>query len=81
MTNEALAQVERLIADCKNRIERQREVVALRQFLSRCHVCHTAELSHQQLIARLASRPQRSRSGLIAAATLEQRAVLRSAAQ
>jgi bifunctional non-homologous end joining protein LigD len=28
MTNEALAQVERLIADCKKRIERQREVVA-----------------------------------------------------
>jgi hypothetical protein len=28
MTNEALAQVERLIADCKRRIERQREVVA-----------------------------------------------------
>ena len=28
MTNEALAQVERLISDCKNRIERQREVVA-----------------------------------------------------
>jgi hypothetical protein len=28
MTNEALAQVERLIADCKKRIERQRKVVA-----------------------------------------------------
>jgi hypothetical protein len=28
MTNEALAQIERLIADCKKRIERQREVVA-----------------------------------------------------
>jgi hypothetical protein len=28
MTNEALAQVERLIADCRKRIERQREVVA-----------------------------------------------------
>jgi hypothetical protein len=28
MTNEALAQVERLISDCKNRIERQREAVA-----------------------------------------------------
>ena len=28
MTNEALAQVERLLADCKKRIERQREVVA-----------------------------------------------------
>jgi hypothetical protein len=26
MTNEALAQVERLIADCKKRIERQRQI-------------------------------------------------------
>jgi hypothetical protein len=28
MTNEALAQAERLIADCNNRIERQSDVVA-----------------------------------------------------